>query len=412
MLASRLVSFPVLLAVAAGCAASGARTSVTPERGPVARIHATYSGGLTQRSLRASFTVDRSAYVLVGHLGGDGVIEILYPENARESNFVQRGTTYQVGPVAANYDGVPQLFSYTTRAFRSPGARTDSYDGRGNGFVFIIASREPLYLYYLQENGYWNNDYEVEDYSWTSDPRTAIKYFADGVARGFPYTLKYANSFGTNALTSYASQQWDCNLLSNMFGRGSTFFEPGFGYWGSGLSSLSWHFYRPFNYYSLANTSWYSMYGAAPGCGPLYSQYSLGFRRPRWSYSPTYYPTAPTSPAPSKPRTGAFDGTRRAPGFRNGSESGPALTLSGRRTPRQPEPATQPSWTPSRRTREPESYRPSTPAVSHSSPRAPVHDATPRMGSPAPSRAPAASAPAPSSPPPKVQASVGKPREP
>ena len=421
MLASRLISFPVLLAVAAGCASStwSPRTAITPERGPVAHLHATYSGGLTNRFLRASFKVDRNAYVLVGHLGGDGLIEILYTENARESNFVRAGTTYSTAQVSAMYEGVPQLFNYTSRAFRSIGARTDSYDGRGNGFVFIIANRVPLYLEPLQENGYWNNDYQVANYSWSSDPREAIRYFADAVAMGGPYSLKYANSFGTNALSSYATQQMDCAVISSALGFGNLFLEPGFGFLGGGFSAFSWYtFGNPV--WGLANSNWYAFYGAlAPGYGCGRGGFGRGLYAgaTRWGTLPPGYLTeSPTAaPKPTTPVVPAFT-PRRLPGTRVGNESGPAVLLSRTRFERPREGQT--SWTPRGsheperyrapdRWREPERYNPSPSAGSSYSPRAPMFE-SPRGGS---SAAPAA--PAPSSPPPKVEAaSAGKPREP
>src|SRR6058998_745734 len=82
----RVATFSLLLAAAACApAARNARTQIAPKDGPNVSLYATYSGGLFDRNVYANFNVDRPAYVMIAHLSGEGVIEVLYPRNARDT---------------------------------------------------------------------------------------------------------------------------------------------------------------------------------------------------------------------------------------------------------------------------------------------------------------------------------------
>jgi hypothetical protein len=415
----------------AACASNGVspRTALAPRSGPGAHIYASVDGGLTNRTLRASFKVDRYAYVMVGHLAGDGRIGILYPVNAMTSARVRGNKSYAVGPVSAPYDGVPGLFSYASRTYRSTGARKDSYDGLGNGFVFIIASDSPLDADGLSTDGFWD-DYEVTDYASSPDPRYAIRDFAQYVTRGLPYTLDYADTFGTNAFTSFANMQMDCSMWSNtmgLWGAGGAFI-PSVGWWNGGaLMTSSWYFLRE----PMLFSNIYSSFNA--GCGGRRS-YAFGYGIPSWDSRRagrnTATPAVPTTPAaPLAPRWSGH-----APGLRQGSESGAAVSLT---RPRfggsQPTSPTTASWDPpAPRQSEPEHFRPSRPTSGsprasydppsraprnespssssgrYDAPRtAPVNQA-PRFSPPS---TPAAAPASPASPPPRVEAR-DKPLEP
>ena len=365
MTAQRLLGFPVLMLVAA-CATTGTsrRESLAPKDGPRARVHATYDGGLTNRMLRASFSVDQAAYVMVGHLSGKGQVEILYPENAMIQSRVRAKKTYRVRSVPALYDGVPQLFSFASRAYRNHSARMDSYDGRGNGFIFLIASQYPLDFDGLSSDGFWDT-YEVEDYASSWDPRYAIRDLAERVTRGAPFTLDYADSFGTNAFTSYADMQMDCSILSGMgFGGFRGAFMPSIGWWGGGalMSSWAYLFREP-----MFVTNAYSSLNA--GCGR--GRYALGYGPRFWSWnSGLYRPTTPTLGVPSMPGkpTSPFvpPGFGRGTlGIRTGSETGGAVSLTRPRFGGGQTSTTTASWVPPV-TRRPaaERYRPSRPTTS------------------------------------------------
>ena len=89
--------FGVSLALLAlgGCATqqgSQAPIPLKPEDGPKGSIRVGYMGGLIHRTLTAYFRTDKNAYVLVGHLGGDGLIRVLYPSDPRDPGFVAAHT--------------------------------------------------------------------------------------------------------------------------------------------------------------------------------------------------------------------------------------------------------------------------------------------------------------------------------
>ena len=123
---------------------------------------------------------------MVAHLGGDGRIEVLYPTDARETGYVPAGKWFRTPAFSAYYDAVPQLYSFAMTPYRSVGARLDSYDGRGNGFIFVIASRNPLRFDRVSQSGLWD-DYEVSSYRSTYDARTSIRQFADEIAGSHDY---------------------------------------------------------------------------------------------------------------------------------------------------------------------------------------------------------------------------------
>jgi hypothetical protein len=328
MSAQRILGFPALLFLAA-CATSRTipRAELVPQNGPKARISASYGGGIAARTLRANFSVDKSAYVMVGHLAGDGRIRVLYPESALESNRVDAKKSYSIKSVQAQYDGAPQLFSFASRAYRSMSARQDSYDGRGNGFIFVIASAYPLEMSDLATDGVWD-EYEVEDYSSTWDPRQSVSRLAQHVTRGVPYTLDYADSFTTHTYSSYATDIADCNILSSVL---SGFMTSSSGLWGhAGFfggprrgwgqhSMLSWYFNRPAMYY----THGYGVFGSGMcdgyfGFGPRYRQMAmLQSPDPRqqatWTVSPALQPSdSPTTIDPFAPAMNWRGGIRPA----------------------------------------------------------------------------------------------------
>lgn len=339
LMVSRLIGFSLLLGAAACASAntSGTRATLAPQNGPKARVSASYFGGLTSRTVRTTFRTDKNAHVLVGRLGGDGRVEILYPESPRASTLVRGGRTYNARSFGTTTDGVPQLYAYASRAPRSFGARTDSYDGRGNGFIFIIATQYPMFTEVLDDHGFWSDSLEVEDYYSSFDPRYAIRDLADELTRGMPYSLDYADSFGTSAFTGYADRALDCSALYGLsygfepYGGFSRFgWMPAYGWLlGSGFDSFSWYFMRPSMFYTNG-------YSSMDACGLRYSGSMRRYGMSGWGFGSgwdggrivIFPPTAkpPTAPEPTK--RVSFSPESRRPGFRNGSESGAAINLT------------------------------------------------------------------------------------
>lgn len=425
---SRLIGFPLLLCAAACTSVNTAptRTILVPQNGPSAHVYASYFGGLTSRSVRTTFRTDRHAHVIVGRLGGDGRVEILYPENPRATTLVRGGKTYSARSFATNYDGIPQMYSYASRAPRSSAALTDSYDGRGNGFIFIIATQVPMFTEILDNHGAWSDSLEVEDYHSSFDPRYAIRNLAEELTRGLPYTLDYASSFMSSAYTSYADAMYDCSFAVHSFGYESGGFYsdgwlPAYGWWfGSGFDSFAWYFMRPPSFFS-------SGYASQRACGMPYRGYqrygSYYTFASDWGTSPVGTPKlGPNKPAAPEPtRTLGFSTDSRRPGFRNGDESGPALSLTRPRFDGQRQKTnTTSSWAPPPgRTRmtvdRNDRYERSNSANTSSSGSFGATRTEGLTSRPsAPAAAPASTpAPHPAAPSPKVEAaSAGKPRDP
>ncbi|MEK7402162.1 MAG: hypothetical protein AABZ80_07330 [Gemmatimonadota bacterium] len=338
---SRLFGISLLLGASACATAgnTGARAVLSPQNGPKAQVYASYSGGLTLRTVRTTFKTAQNAHVIVGRLGGDGRVEILYPENPKSSTQVRGGKTYSARSFGTNSDGVPQIYAYASRAPRSYGARVDSYDGRGNGFIFIIAAQYPMFTEVLDDHGFWADSLEVDDYYSSFDPRYAIRDLADELTRGMPYTLDYANSFTSTAFTGYADMAFDCSALSGLswgfdpYGGYSRYgWMPAYGWWfGSGFDSFTWRSMRPSMFY----TSGYSY------AGGMSSQHACGLR---YAGSHRYadrgwgsgwdggrivvFPPTAKPPTPEPTKRVSFSPESRRPGFRNGNESGPAISLT------------------------------------------------------------------------------------
>lgn len=317
MSASRFVALPLALFVAAcGTRRVDGPRPLIPDRGPPASIRVGYEGGMLNRSMHAFFRVERNAYVLVGHLGGDGIIRVLYPTTPEYAGWVPARRNLRTQTVHAPHDALPSLFAYSISRFRSVGARHDSYDGRGHGFVFLIASSRPLAYGTLEDDsGHWS-EWRVSDYDRTADPRYAVRDFADAIA-GSGYTLKYAGSISATQYDYASSQYWDCALLNSLG-------LVGYRYMWTSMSS--WY-YAP---------TWYAN-SPADRCGHRYEELRYAISG---GWGPTGPPTvivppAVPTPAPKLDRpgrrglgstptnTGRSTITRVAPGTSTG-EVGPA----------------------------------------------------------------------------------------
>jgi hypothetical protein len=269
MTGQRLFGFSVVLSLATACVPA-MNQSVAPARGPDARIYANFSGGIANRMAQARFSVGSDAYVMVGHLGGDGFVRILYPSTPLHLGTLTKGKTYATADVYAVHDAIPSLYQAVTPRYRHASARLDSYDGAGNGYFFIIASQYPLHFDEIGAGDAFDL-IEVPDYYNTYDPRLTIKALGDLVSRGRPYTLKFATSFGTVDYSTFLDQRADCLALS--------FFTLG-------LTSYAYTPYHLFGSRSMRN---------AFNCASRYA----GFTRPRYATYTTNVPTTTIVPTPT-----------------------------------------------------------------------------------------------------------------
>src|SRR5687767_1529706 len=281
----RLVVLPLLLYAAAACARQTGLESpkpIKPDGGPEGSIHAYYTGGLLNRTVDVSFRVNQNAFVLVAHLGGDGVVRVLYPEYPTQRPVIARQSV-RTQSFTAPYDGAPHFYRLSASYARSRAAMMDSYDGLGFGYIFMILSSRPIEVRAISDGQDWF-ELPVRDYANMYDPRVAIRLFADQLMGGHDYTLKFASAYTTVSFTSYADRAWDCSILSTL---GATS-----GFWGSWGWNRDW-FYN----------SWYGY----PGCGRSYYSYAYGYelypgqvrRFSRYGYvprRPTINPQQPRLP--------------------------------------------------------------------------------------------------------------------
>lgn len=295
---------PVLLVALAACAQQPATAPqpLVPKNGPEANVRVDYDGGIFNRRLEALFSVKRPAYVMVAHLGGDGTVRVLFPEDGRESGWVPGGKLYRTDFTRGDYDAAPGYWFMRPSFYRTVGARTDSYDGNGHGFVFIIASSYPLRFDRVSEFGLWN-EVELTRYSSTSDPRVLIREYANLVAPNGKYTLDYASSHTSYSTYSYAQSRMDCEMMSSYWFVPWYFTGLGYaGYFGRGLPSCRG------SYYAYA-----------------YRDYLTRRSFAGWNSGPTVPVTSPTpatpiaNPRPIAPRPGRRDPL--APGPRGISTS-------------------------------------------------------------------------------------------
>lgn len=247
----RALAFPLLLGLAAACApvSSTSRSAIAPQLGPKASIYASYTGGLFDRSVHAWFRVEREAYVMVAHLSGEGVIRVVYPGSPRDSARIAARQSFRTSSFFAPYDAVPSLYSFVAAPIRNPSALISSYDGRGHGYIFLIASDTPLHFDEVSESGLWD-EIDVVNYHRFHDPRLFVRDFADMVTADEPYTLRFAQSYSTTSFTSYASAQMDCFVFCSLplAALASLGYYYGYGAYGSycsrAYSLIDAYFYR------------------------------------------------------------------------------------------------------------------------------------------------------------------------
>ena len=319
-------------AALAACAqrpAESAPQPLVPKNGPEGNVRVEYEGGIFNRRLEALFNVKRPAYVMVAHLGGDGVIRVLFPEDARETGWIGNGRLYRTDIAQADYDAAPGYWFMRPTVFRTVGARSDSYDGNGHGFVFMIASSRPLDFGRVSEFGLWN-EYESAEYVTTSDPRTVVREYANVVAPHGQYTLDYASNFSSWSSYSFANSQMDCAILSSGYG-----FRPwyatysimqGLGYYSMGFPSCRNASYFDYEYWDMVRRRNILIAMGPSANGP----------------PPTTVPdTSIATPKPIAPRPGrrdplkpTRDGTGTAIAAYRGTERGDRFTPDRRATPR------------------------------------------------------------------------------
>ena len=163
------------------------------------------------RLVRANFHLDDDAYIVVGHIDADGVLRIEFPDTPIDNGFARGHASYQTAQFFAGFAGQYRA-RFTTGLNRSANTY-DSYDG-GTGFVFVIASWQPMHFEKFSTDGHWDS-FELTDADYLTNPRPAVNELASLLAgtNSSAYTIKFASVYDTQA--PYAASN---SLYSNSLG--------------------------------------------------------------------------------------------------------------------------------------------------------------------------------------------------
>jgi len=261
MVTRRAIQSAWVLFSVAGCRPATTTAPGPAVMAPAVTVHATVSGGGMSRMVAADFSSQRDAYVLVGHVGGNGRIDVLFPDNGKQQGFIRSGTRYQIPAFPAGMDANPSMYSLTRPPQRNAGARLDSYDGRGSAFIFIVSSDRPLNFEDISDEDGEFVSYIMPGYWYELDPRQEIDRFAREVADGNTYRVEYAYSYGNNRYASYSDRMMDCAMAD-------------YASWGGGFGSRYGGFRRPWlwNYFGNDIGFWnlYDDYAGMGTCGRSY----------------------------------------------------------------------------------------------------------------------------------------------
>jgi hypothetical protein len=162
----------------AGCATADLRPGIvrheTPKQiwqkfhGPDVRIRASVYMTRSSRMIEPVVSLSDSAYLVIGDIGDDGTLRIVYPTRPGEPNLIPKGRSFQ-GPrfeprVVLPF--MPTAFSVSRTA---------------PGYAFVIASSVPLDLTKLADGERWSV-FDVYYENHMMDPRPAITDLAAAIA--------------------------------------------------------------------------------------------------------------------------------------------------------------------------------------------------------------------------------------
>src|SRR4051812_17172686 len=163
----------------AGCATADIRPGIvrheTPKQiwqkfhGPDVFIRAIPRTTSTDRTIAPVVSLGDSAYLVIGDIGDDGTLRILYPASPSDSSVPRKRGSFE-GP---RYH--PRLVLPFYRASMNSVSRT------APGYAFVIASSLPLDLSKLAEGDHWSI-FDVYYDNHMVDPRPAITDLAAAIS--------------------------------------------------------------------------------------------------------------------------------------------------------------------------------------------------------------------------------------
>jgi hypothetical protein len=136
--------------------------------GPDVLIRATVMSTRGARLIQPTVHLADSAYLVIGDIGDDGTLRILYPARPGDSNFVRKTRAFD-GP------------RFQPRVILPFMERSTAVARTASGYAFVIASSLPLQLDKLAEGERWSLfDVYYDDHM--SDPRPAITDLAAAIS--------------------------------------------------------------------------------------------------------------------------------------------------------------------------------------------------------------------------------------
>lgn len=162
----------------AGCAVADVRPGIvrheTPKQiwqkfhGPGVRIRANVVATDNARMIEPIVSLSDSAYLVIGDIGDDGTLRIVYPVRPGEPNLVRRDGSFE-GP------------RFQPRVILPFMPRALSISRTAPGYAFVIASSLPLDLTKLAEGERWSV-FDVYYDNHMVDPRPAITDLAAAIS--------------------------------------------------------------------------------------------------------------------------------------------------------------------------------------------------------------------------------------
>jgi len=188
--------------------------SFADREGPRVSVRAEMSWVGGGRRIRAHFTLQDDAYVVVGHIDPDGVVRIMFPNDPKDDGFVRGDRSYTTNEAFAGFADEYRFRAQTARFYNS-GYSPDAYDG-GVGYVFVIASWRPMHFDRFSSGPESWDSFEIADDSYLRDPRPAIYELASLLSgeNREAYTVQFAQYFSTTTLDGGSG----FGLASSMYG--------------------------------------------------------------------------------------------------------------------------------------------------------------------------------------------------
>jgi hypothetical protein len=169
---------------------------IADREGPRVSIQAAYVNTAGARRVQGTFSLDDDAYVLVGHIDGDGVLRIVFPLNPDDDGFVRGQRTYRTQEFFAGFSDQFRPRFGSTFLTQSH----DAYDAQ-SGYLFIVAAWRPMRFDQFQTDGRWDS-FELTDADYMNNPRPAVHEFAALLAGETreAYTVQFARYYNTAPL--------------------------------------------------------------------------------------------------------------------------------------------------------------------------------------------------------------------